>query len=268
MRTKCFLAGLLLVLAVGPVYPQNKDLLQLQRDMIELQQRVKQIQTSVDQNSAVMRGLVEKIADQVNTLAGGMQRIAQTADSLKTENEATAREMRTILTGLNTTIGELKDGISSVQNQVVSVSREITTIKTTEVPLAGANDLWRSAYVDYSAGNWDLAIGGLQEFLSKYPDHARAPDAHLFLGDALASQKKFEMAVTEYDIVLQKYSESDKSRSALLKKGLALADANQPQQAIATLTEVVKRFPGTSEANTAQQRLKELQPAQRRAPAR
>src|SRR5437879_867441 len=123
MRTKCFLASLLMVLASGSAYPQNKDLLQLQRDMIELQQRVKQIQTSVDQNGAVMKGLVEKIADQVNTLAGGMQRIAQTADSLKTENEASAREMRTILTGLNTTIGELKDGISSVQNQVVSVSR-------------------------------------------------------------------------------------------------------------------------------------------------
>jgi TolA-binding protein len=53
-----------------------------------------------------------------------------------------------------------------------------------------------------------------------------------------------------------------------LKKGLAQADANLPQ-AIATLNEVAKKFPGTQEAISAQAKIKEMQPAQRgRTPGR
>jgi TolA-binding protein len=69
--------------------------------------------------------------------------------------------------------------------------------------------------------------------------------------------------------VLQKYPESDKTRTALLKKGLALAETNQPQQAISILSEVAKKFPGTIEATNAQAKLKELQSVQRpRTPAK
>ena len=89
------------------------------------------------------------------------------------------------------------------------------------------------------------------------------------IGEALSAEKKYDQALQEYDIVLQKYPESDKSRSALYKKGLALAEQNQPQQAISVLNDVAKRFPGTSEATNAQAKIRELQrpPAARR-PAR
>jgi tol-pal system protein YbgF len=267
MHMKSFIAGLLLILASGPAYAQNKDMLQLQRDMIYLQQAVKQLQTTVDQNNAVVKGLVERMADQVNTLAGGMQKITQTVDGIKTQNDATTREMRTILTNLNSAVSELQEGVSSMRAQVNSVSRELTTLKTTAEPLAGPSELWRTAYLDYFAGNYDLAISGFQEFISKFSSDPRAPEAHLLLGDALSAQKKYEPALAEYDFVLQKYPESDKTRAALLKKGLALAVANQPQQAIATLTEVVKKFPNTSEANSANTKLRELQAGQRRTPA-
>ena len=270
MRMKLSTAVLLIVFAAGPAYPQkNKELLQLQADMIELQQRVRQIQTSVDQNNAALKGLLEKMTDQVNTLAGGMQRISQSIDGLKTQGDATTREVRAILPGLNGALNELQEGMSSIRSQIGGVSSELRTLKTTAEPLAGPNDLWRTAYVDYSAGNYDLAISGVQEFLSKYPNDPRAPDGHLLIGDTLAALKKYDQAIPEYDFVLQKYPESDKSRTALLKKGLALAETNQPQQAIATLNEVVKRFPNTSEATSAQAKLRELQPAQRpKTPAR
>ena len=263
---KVFVAALLLaVLAAGSAYPQKAtDILQLNRDVLDLRERVKQIQTTIDQNDAVLKGLVEKMADQVNTLSGSMTKISQSVDALKNQNDSTTREMRTILTTLNATVKELEEATASMRTQLNSVSREVTNLKTTEQPLASANDLWRSAYVDYSAGNYDLAISDLQEFLSKYPNEPRAPQAHLMMGEALAAQKKYDLARDEYDIVLQKYPESDTTKTALLKKGLALAETNQSQAAIQTLTEVTKRFPGTSEAASASQKLRHLQAGQRR----
>ena len=267
-RMNISLAALLMVLAAASAYPQNRDILQLQRDMVEVQARVKQLQTTVDQDNAVMKGLMEKLTDQANVLSGGMQKISQTIDGLKTQNDATTKELRTILTTLNGTVKELEEGLSSARNQVNSIARELTTLKTTAEPLAGPDDLWRTANVDYTVGNWDLAVGGFQEFLSKYPNDLRAADAHLRLGDALAAQKKYEAAFAEFDIVLQKYPESDKTRAALLKKGLAQAEPDPPQ-AIKTLNEVQKKFPGTSEASIAGAKLKELQSPQRpKTPAR
>ena len=89
------------------------------------------------------------------------------------------------------------------------------------------------------------------------------------IADSLYAQKKFDQAILQYDIVLQKYPDSDTNRAALLKKGLAQAELNQPQ-AKDTLNEVVKKYPKTSEAEAATAKLKELQaPAQRgRTPAR
>src|SRR5262245_50839329 len=221
---KTSLAALLILSAANSAFPQNRDILQLQRDMVEVQARVKQLQTTVDQDNAVLKGLMEKLTDQVNTLSGGMQKMAQTIDGIKTQNDATTKELRTILTTLNGTVKELEENVSSARTQINSVSRELTTLKTTAEPLAGPDDLWRTANVDYTVGNWDLAVSGLQEFLSKYSNDPRAADAHLRLGDALTAQKKYEAAFAEYDFVLQKYPESDKTRAALLKKGLAQAD--------------------------------------------
>ena len=137
-------------------------------------------------------------------------------------------------------------------------------MKTTSEPLAGPEDVWRSATIDALTGNYDLAIAGYSEFLSKYPNDPRAGAAQLFIAEALYKQKKYEQAATDYDLFLQKYPGHDKTSTALLKKGLALAEQNQIQLALAALQEVVKQFPKTSEAETAQSKIKELQPGQRR----
>jgi len=266
-RIKFMMAILLIVIAAGPAYPENKDLLQLNADILLLKQQVKQIQTTLDQNDAAIKSLVEKMADQVNTLAGGMQKINQTVDGLKNQDDSSTKEMRTILTNLNSAMSDLQDGMQSVRSQVNSLSQQMTSMKTTSQPLERPDDLWRGAYADYSAGNWDLAVGDLQDFLTKNPTDTRAPQAHLLIGESLAAQKKYDQALNEYDIVLQKYAESDTSKTALLHKGYALADTNQTPQAISTLKDVVDKYPNTPEAGAATNRLKELQPSARKAPA-
>jgi tol-pal system protein YbgF len=162
----------------------------------------------------------------------------------------------------------LEDNLSSARAQINSISKDLAAAKNQSEPLATPEDLIREASVNYSAGIYDLAVSSLQEFISKYPDNPRAPVVHMQLGDALQAQKKYDAAIAEYDFVLQKYPESDTTKAALLKKGLTQAVTN-PQQANITLNEVVKKYPGTIEATTAQSKIKELQPAPRpKTPAR
>ena len=267
MKSKLFMAGLIVVLMAGPAYPQKKEILQLQADMINLTKTINQLQMTVDQNNAVMKGLVEKMADTVNGLTAGMQKISQAVDGIKSQNDRETGDLRTIittLTTLNTNMTELQEGLSSVRSQISSVSREVTTIKTTTEPLEGPNEVWRKAVLDSTVGNYDLAIDGYKEFITKFGNDRRAADAQLAIADALSSQKKYDQAITDYDLFLQKYPGHDKTGAALYKKGLALAELNQTPQAIQTLERVVKEFPNTSEAEGAKLKLKDLQPAPRR----
>jgi tol-pal system protein YbgF len=232
--------------------------------MIRLSQQVTQLQSSLDQNNSVLKGLVEKMNDQINAIAAGMQKLGQSVDSVKAQGDKTASELRVILTNMNTNVTELQEGLSSIRSQINSVSQQVAAKLTTVEPLAGPEDLMRTAMVDYLAGNYDLALAGFQEFLSKYPDHPRAPEAQLSRGEAFFNQKKFDQAVIEYDVFLQKYPENDKTRTALYKKGLALAEQDQTQPALAVLDKVVKDFPNTSEATNAQAKARQLRTPQRR----
>jgi len=268
-RMKLLVAVVLIAIAAGPAYPEDKTLLQLQVDVISLAKKVDQVQTAVDQNNAVMKGLVEKMYDQVSTVSNALGKISQTVDGLKSQNDASAKELRTIVTGLNSTVNDLAENMSSVRAQINSLSQQMTAPKAQAETLASPADLWRSANLDYVSGDYKLTVDDLQDFLSKYPTDPRVPDAHLLMGEAFFNQKKFDQALPEYDIVLQKYPDSDKTRAALLKKGLALKEANQPQQAQSTLKEVVQKFPNTSEAITASEALKGLaQPGPRKPPAK
>jgi tol-pal system protein YbgF len=264
IRTTLALACLFALLMAPAAYPQKKEILQLQADMIRLSQQMTQLQASVDQNNSVLKGLVEKMTDQISAIAAGMQKINQSVDTVKTQGDKTAGELRVILTNMNTNVSELQEGLSSIRSQINSVSQQVMAKSTTVEPLAGPDDLIGTAMVDYLAGNYDLALAGFQEFLSKYPDSPRAPEAQLSRGDAFFNQKKFDQAVIEYDVFLQKYPEHDKTRTALYKKGLALAEQDQKQQALATLDKVVKDFPNTSEAANAQATARQLRAPQRR----
>ena len=55
-----------------------------------------------------------------------------------------------------------------------------------------------------------------------------------------------------------------KNESALYKKGLAQAEQDQVQQAVDTLSQVVKKYPNTSEAESAKLKIRELRSPQRR----
>ena len=116
----------------------------------------------------------------------------------------------------------------------------------------------RLAFADLLAGNYELAIEGFREFIDTFSTSPRASEARLYIGDAYFNQEAFEQAIIEYDFLLQKYPESDKTVTALFKKGLALSAMNQTQDALTFLRQVVSDYPDSSEAVSAAQEIDSL----------
>lgn len=118
------------------------------------------------------------------------------------------------------------------------------------------NKVYQVAYNDYQKGNYPLAILGLKDFLSKYPQSARAEDAQYLLGECHYSLKQYENAFGELDKLIRFYPQSPSVPGAYLKSGFALWELNRIPEATARLNDLIKNYPDSEEAKQAKERLK------------
>jgi TolA-binding protein len=137
---------------------------------------------------------------------------------------------------------------------------------------AGPLDLYQAAYLDFSRGNYALAIGGFREFLKRQPSDAAADDAQYWIGEAYFSlaqryqddgqSERVAQALQEagqaFRAVAEKYPNGDKVPSALYREALVLLAQRQPVIARARLESLIERFPEASEVLAARQRLADL----------
>lgn len=257
------IAGVLALAAMAPpAYPQRaseRDMLNdLTKDVIDLRNSVRALQDSVDQKNNALTTLVQRMSEQFSSLSAGITQLGQ---AIKTDDEKAGRdlqELRTLVTALKKNADEMNESLTGINNQVGSLSRQLTEMKTTEEPLPSASELWNLAWSDYSSGSYDLAIRGFRDLLTQYPASERAPSALIYVGKSLFAQKKFDQALIEYDQALQNFPTSDKTCSALYEKGLTLIELKKAPDAKATLDRVVKECAGKPEAASASTALKTL----------
>jgi tol-pal system protein YbgF len=133
-------------------------------------------------------------------------------------------------------------------------------------------DIYQTAYIDFSKGSYALAMAGFREFLRRFPDHPLAGNAQYWIGETYYSQARaaanagqadkvtseLEQAVQEFRKVLANYPRSEKAPTALYKEALALLELKQPAVAQQRLEYLVANFPQAEETPLARERLATL----------
>ena len=136
-------------------------------------------------------------------------------------------------------------------------------------PGAQASDLYQTAYIDFTRGHYNLAIGAFQEYIRLYPNTPLAEKAQYWIGESHFSLarghqargesehavQEFERAVQEFRRVVIAYPRGDRVPAALYKEALALAELGQLQLAEARLQFLLDQFPSTEEAAQAKDEL-------------
>lgn len=134
--------------------------------------------------------------------------------------------------------------------------------------------VYQTAYLDFSRGNYPLAVSGFQEFVRRFPDSDLADNAQYWIGESYFSLARsnaaqgqheqateaLEQAVQEFRRVPLNYPRGDKVPTAIYKEGLALMELRQTGAAQARLQYLVDNFPQSEEAPLARERLAALGP--------
>src|SRR6267142_1745779 len=285
------LAGALAGSLVGPRPAEAvaRELIELQRDVTSLLQGQKDLATQVTQDHTGMRTIVDQTNSSLGKLEGTMGALQKSVQDVQANSGARLDTMSTQVQGLSDNLEEIKSRLGKLnqqlvdlQNTVQSVDAKISggsvppgaapasspggaSVQPTASPAGSpsgsapsADTLYSNGLRDITSGKYDLARSEFQDYLKYYGDTDLASNAQFYLGEISFKQKQYGDAVASYEKVLINYPRSFKLAPARLRKGMALIELGQKNNAVREFREVVKRYPGTEEDRQARAKLKEL----------
>jgi TolA-binding protein len=203
-----------------------------------------------------------------------------------TEIQRTLAHLGTRLDELGRETGQLQGRVDELRRRVDTLALQFevgpapaaaatpapsSTVAQQRPPSPGtqASDLYQTAYIDFTKGNYNLAVAAFREYIRLYPGTPLAEKAQYWIGESHYSQAKtlqgrgesgravqeFERAVQEFRAVAITYPRGDRVPAALYKEALALAELGQLSLAEARLQFLLDQFPSTEEAAQAKDEL-------------
>jgi len=278
---------LAIVLAAAPAFPVAKEILQLQRDIAQLQEQVRSLQRGFDAELAKTQQLLNQNLEAAGRLSTGLVLLEKTVlgqEKVLVAPVANVSVRVDTLAGqfqaLRDTVEELNSRLAKLQQQAVDIKNIVSAIPppapapTASVPSqpatppVSAETLWRNNMRDFQAGNYNLAGPGFADYIKMFPSTDQAAEAQYYLGEIFLQQGQFAEAVAAYDVVLERYPENRRTPDAQFRKGLSLLKQGKRDMAAREFRELVRKFPRSPAAGQATEALKGLgQPAPSARPA-
>ncbi len=255
-------------LAVAPAYGANKEMVQLQTQVQQLQEQMTNMRQTFDERMGVMKNLVEQNTDAANKTTAAIAALQTTLQKQQGDASGHVDQISGQIQALNDTMDELKARLAKVSKQLEDMqsaqqSLAATQQASTAQQQAQANApppdvLYANALRDYNGGKSDLASQEFSDYVKFYPNTDLAGNCYFYLAELQFKAANYKQAVTNYDQVLQNFPSGTKAASAQLKKGFALIELGQTDDGVQELRHLIQRYPKTNEAVQARERLKKL----------
>jgi len=240
---------------------------------------------------------VDRLRQDLNALALSVHRSRGDAETALSQLERRSRdqqaERQKQLAALTSRTETLASEVASLTARLEEISRRVEQlsrqVKAPAAPPPGSiarpspggapapsgsqpTQFYQAAYIDFSKGNYPLAIAGFREFLRRFPDSDLADNAQYWIGEAYFSLartyanqgqsdkagQELDQAAREFRKVIVNYPRGDKAPTALYKEALVLLELKQQSLARARLQYLLDHFPQSEEAPLAQERLNAL----------
>ena len=115
---------------------------------------------------------------------------------------------------------------------------------------------YQRAFQLLRGAQYSQALAAFTRFLADHPDSAFSDNAQYWLAETHYVLRDYAAAIEAYQALLGTYPDSQKVSHAWLKIGYSQAELGQDALARETLEKVIMRYPGTTVARLADERLK------------
>jgi tol-pal system protein YbgF len=273
--TGAIVGAALVAASVTPALAADKETRQMMADIRILQEQSQQLQnllaTLTDAVKAVNARIDEQtganrksFADQkltIDTLANDVRIVREKVDDNNVRVGSLGQELdalRQSVTALGTARAAAPEGDPFAIPGDPAAAPAATAPAGAAALGASPQKLLEGAMADYWAGQYDLAILGLESYLKTFPQSPQASDAQSHVGLSYMQLGKYEDAIQAFDTVIRNYPRSNEVADAYVRKGTALKTLKQIDKAREAFEYVIKNYPDSVAATVAQQRLQEL----------
>jgi tol-pal system protein YbgF len=277
MKSRSLLVCLLLAVpALAPA--ASKEIQELQRDVALLQQQIKDLQRSQDEKLAAILEAARSSVEAANRANTSVAVITSNIErNLRDQTEKVATPVLGLSTRLNEmggelhtvsqAVGDLTALMNRMQAQMTDLSNAIKVMQAppaappaqpgqpgqpaaaSDAPPMSSTKMYDAALGDYRTGKYELAIQEFAEYLKYYGNTDYAPNAQFYIAMIHFVQSNYEAAVKEFDMVLERYPDNNKTAESLLYKGSALVKMpGHKTEGAAEFMLVIQRYPKSDQA--------------------
>jgi tol-pal system protein YbgF len=259
----------------------SKEIIELQRDVGLLQDRMDQMQRDLDtkfgevmqavqDNNTKTAATLGNLQDSLNNgvtksltpVAGVSAKVDAMGDDIRALKDA-LNDLSARLERMDAKITDLKNTIQVMQNPPPAPGATPgqpgqTGAPSTPPPGMSADKTYTDALRDFQSGNTDLAQNEFTQYLQYFGNTELAASAQYYLGEIAYNKRDYQGAVQGFDAVLERYPQNPKTADAHLMKGMALVKSGDKTGAIQEFRSLIQNFPHTDDARKAQAQLRAL----------
>jgi tol-pal system protein YbgF len=266
---------LFLAVSIAPAYGVNKDIIELQTQVQQLQQQMTAMKQSFDERMGVMKNLLEQNTDAANKVTAAINGLEASISKQQQDRGAQVDQISGQIQALTDTMDELKVRLTKLSKQLEDLQSAQQSMAAQQaqaqqqqqaIAQAPAPDvLYNNALRDYNGGNNDLAVQEFNDYIKFYPNTDLAGNAYFYLAEIQYKAGDYPKAIANYDLVVQNFPSGNKAAAAQLKKGFALIELGKVDDGTQELKHVIQRYPRSNEATQAKERLRKLTPSTQKA---
>ena len=255
-------------MGLAPAFAANKDIVQLQTQVQQLQDQMTQMKQSFDERMGVMKNLIEQNTDTANKVTTAINQLQNSLNKQQQDRAGQVDQISGQIQALNDTMDELKVRLAKLSKQLEDMQSAQQSLAASQsqqqqqqqaMAQAPPPDvLYNNALRDYNGGKQDLATQEFSDYIKFYPNTDLAGNSYFYLAEIQYKAGDYKKAVANYDLVLQNFPSGNKAAAAQLKKGFALIELGQQEDGAKELRHVIQRYPRTNEATQARDRLRKL----------
>src|SRR6266545_2045524 len=227
----------------------RKQIFQL-RNQVEARQksveeRLSAIEARLGQMDSSGQNRVVDLAQLIESLRQDLANLRGQIEVLANQTETLERRQKDLYVDLDTRLRRLEQTQTQLQDKLSQGERSA----------AAEKQAYETALNQFKLGNYQLAITSFQNFMSNFASSELVPSAQYWIGNAYYAMRDYKGAIAAQQKMVKLWPENSKAPDALLNIASSQSELGQGNASRETLRALVKKYPSSSAAEQAKQRL-------------
>ena len=244
-------ATILCLLAALPAYTQRTSLAER---VTALEQQASSQTQGASQANIELLNRTTQMQDEIRTLRASIEQLQNELEQARQRSREQYIDLESRVNALEQPTGGVKPGASAVPAVKPAAKPAVAAPAA-----AGESAAYQTAYNSLiKQADAVAASRQFQDFLQAYPDSKLAPNAWYWLGESYYITQNYALALKSFDILNQRFPDSNKAPDALLKTAYCHIELKEVDKGKKELEQLIVKYPNHPVAEMARGRLRGL----------